>query len=645
MFSSKARRGKIKIYMDDKLKELKERLYRPGAEFGERPKAPEIFEPGKKKESFEEEDGWQASAKEKWQWTPQFKKSLMGGLFSLIALVLLIGGFLLWRNFFFFDKNQISLKIFGPERILSGEEINYQVHYKNGTRVALEDVVLIFKIPEGAAFREGGQITGDREKIISAGNLVSKTEGQAEFKVQLTGLKDSQKKLTAILRYRPAKWKSVFENSDEFISSIISVPLILDLDLPDKVVSGQTVEFSLRYLNISEAVFNDLKLILDYPSGFKFDSADPLPSEGDNIWRFAQIGAKSENRIRISGLIEGAANDVKSFKAKIGTEQDDKMSVFNQATNSLRVGVAPLHVAQTVNGGEDYIARAGETLKYKIKYQNTSGVGLTNVIITAKLESETLDLTTLQIDNAFFNSLINTITWNEASLPDLKFLEPGAEGEILFTVRIKDKLPIKTFSDKNFTVINTVKIDSPNTPLSLRGTQLGDESRLETKLDSQLILSRRGYYQDSLISNSGPLPPRVGQMTTYTLYWQVMNTANDTENVRVEGYLPSYVRWLDKVEPAEADIKYDATSGKIVWIIGQVPFATGILLPVRYVAFQIGLVPAVTQLDSVVELIKDLAISGKDIFTGRELQGKADNLRSDLPDDPTVGWERGRVRE
>ncbi len=188
-----------------------------------------------------------------------------------------------------------------------------------------------------------------------------------------------------------------------------------------------------------------------------------------------------------------------------------------------------------------------------------------------------------------------------------------------------------------------MKIDSLNVPLPLMGTQLSGESKLITKLNSRLILNVRGYFKDALIPNSGPLPPKVSQTTTYTLYWQIINISNDLENVQVEAYLPSYIHWVDRFEPENAEIKYEPDTGKMTWNIGRLPAAIGILSPVKYVAFQIGLVPAVNQVGSMVNLIGNSTITGRDTFTNVNLTVVGKSLKSDLFDDPTVGWENGRI--
>jgi len=147
------------------------------------------------------------------------------------------------------------------------------------------------------------------------------------------------------------------------------------------------------------------------------------------------------------------------------------------------------------------------------------------------------------------------------------------------------------------------------------------------------------------LSNSGPIPPKVGETTSYTIYWQVTNASNDAEDIRVEAVLPAHVTWLNKYKPASANLKYDTLNRKITWEIGRLPAGTGVITPVNYIAFQIGLTPSAPQINQVVELIKSSVIKGKDSFTNTNLESSDASINSDLPDDPTMGWEKGRVAQ
>ncbi len=319
------------------------------------------------------------------------------------------------------------------------------------------------------------------------------------------------------------------------------------------------------------------------------------------------------------------------------------MIVYAQALSTTLISASPLYVEQKLSGSENSVANLGQTLSYELKYRNTTEVPIGPISITLKIESRAVDFTTVVSPNGYFNSNNNTISWDNFRVPALNSLKGKEEGELSFSFKLKEQLAVSTFSDKNFSIVTTAEINSPNTPLELSGTQIRGENKFTVKINSQLIFNMRGYYTDSLISNSGPLPPKVGQKTTYTTHWQILNISNNLSEVEVQAILPSNIEWLDNVNPEDSSLKYDALTNKITWKLGKLAAGTGVLLPVKQIAFQVGLTPSISQVGNIVDLIKSAQISAQDDFTGQIISVSADDLKTNLPDDPTVGWEKERV--
>jgi len=433
-------------------------------------------------------------------------------------------------------------------------------------------------------------------------------------------------------------------NEKDFLSTIISVPLVLGFNLPEKIVSEQTLNFSLKYVNTSDATFNNSRLKIEYPAGFIFDSALPSPSEENNVWDLSEIGSGQEGTIIIKGTISGNEGENKVFKAQIGMMQGEEFVAFAQTLNSPQVSVSPLAIEQEITDPADSQVGLGQMVGYKLKYRNTTDVAIGPVVITLKIDSRAVDFSSLNVIKGFFSSSENTIIWNSSSLPGLENLAAGAAGELIFSLRTKEKLVIVNSSDKNFTITTSAQIDSPNVPLALTGTSLTGKNQLTLKVNSRLVLGMKGFYNDRLLPNSGPLPPRVGQETTYTIYWQLLNISNDLKDVTVEAYLLPYMRWKGKFYLNNEDIKYDEATGKITWKISRLAAGTGLLLPVKQVAFQIGFVPSLSQVGNLAVIVKEVKASGNDSFTENNISVSVPELKSDMPDDSAVGFENGRVQ-
>ena len=128
----------------------------------------------------------------------------------------------------------------------------------------------------------------------------------------------------------------------------------------------------------------------------------------------------------------------------------------------------------------------------------------------------------------------------------------------------------------------------------------------------------------------------MGEKTTYTISWQIFNSSNELSGVVVRGAIPSFATWEGQVVPANEDITFNTTTGEIIWNIGNLKNGIGVVLPVRQVSFQIGIIPSESDSGKVLELIGGANAVGRDTFTGVWLESFSSALDSTLPDDPTV---------
>ena len=624
------------------LKDLKKKLYKPEAKFEDRLKVPEIFQVEKEREKKSSKD-WNKTNESNFlvSFFLKYKKHLIVSLALLIFIFLIVSCFMLWRGLTSFDIDNVKLEINGPERIISGEEVIYKVKYKNNTKLPLKNIRLVFRYPEGSIRSSGDNLIESVDLV----NLEAGQENQVEFPVRIIGLKDEIKKVSVELNYKPGKITSVFNNSSEFSSEIISVPLILNFDIPKELVDGQSFEFSLKFLNQSDISFDNLQIKLSYPSGFNFELSEPQALKDDNIWFIDKIEAGEEVEIFINGDIHGAEGEVKPFKAQAGILDNNQFIPYSESINSLKISSSPLSAIQTVNDSSNYVAEAGERLKYQINYKNTTGVGIRSVVITSKLEGNALDYTTLDLKNGSFDEDSQTIIWKASNLPELEFLSPGQEGKINFSIKVKKQLPINNYNDKNFEITNKVEVDSLQAPLSLKDINIIGKSEFSIKVKSQLTIQTQAYYNDDLISNSGPTPPKVGQTTTYTIKLRLINSSNDLDDVKVEAFLPPHVKWIGNFKPSSSDLEYNYNNGQFVWNVGDLPSATGILLPVKEVAFQVSITPGLVNVGNLLELIGQSKAFGLDDFIGLEISGTDEPIDTNLPDDPTINRSKGIVIE
>jgi len=138
--------------------------------------------------------------------------------------------------------------------------------------------------------------------------------------------------------------------------------------------------------------------------------------------------------------------------------------------------------------------------------------------------------------------------------------------------------------------------------------------------------------------SSGPLPPKIGEETVFTVHWQIANPGNDMNSVEVRALLPPGVMWKNIVSVGlgQSEPAFNPNSSEVKWNIGVLPQGTGALTPKYEASFQVSVKPSVA--GQIPVIAKDGSFSGMDSFTKEQIILKAPDLTADgLVDRPGEG--------
>lgn len=534
----------------------------------------------------------------------------------LVAIALILAGLGVW----FWQKNTYStenlkLELLAPASAAMGEEITYTVRYKNNGDARLENAMLIFEYPAGSVPSQGtnGRVTQLVEDIYPG------QEQNLSFKARLFGKEGELKEAKVLMQYTPKNLNAKFESNTTVTTSIATVPLNFELDLPSRTESSQQFTFDLNYFSNSEYPLSDLRIKLEYPQGFAFQSALPAPI-GENEWKVGLLNKASGGRISIKGTLQGESQEVKIFRATLGSWKDGKFTVFKEATKGIEITSLKLLISQTVNGSPSYTASVGEPLHYVISFKNVDEKSLENLFLIVNLEGRPFDLASVKAERGTFKEGDTSIIWEAKDVTKLRFLGKGEEGKVEFWINVKDSWEVFSSQDENFTLRNKVILSDAR-------------EEFELKVNSRLAIEQAAHYQDEVFGNSGPLPPQVGTQTTYTVIWQVKNLYSDAENVTVRATLPQEVSMTGKIFPENAPLTLDSASREIVWKVGDVAAGTGTFDPVASVAFQVALLPTSSQRGSASQLMGESRVQGSDAFSEQTLAASNSALTTNLPND------------
>ena len=558
----------------------------------ESPFAPAFF-----KAEEEKKDGiWIKEDEEK---KAKKKKIVKIAAISAAALILLSG--LVWGAFYMrkssFSEDRVAISISGPEEVQSGDLVTLEINYKNENRASLKDAVININYSENFKPLDNLNLEseGPNSSRYNIGTIGGKSEGKFELRGKFFGTKGLLTYVNAKLEYSSSNFSSQFGVEAKHAMTISSSPLEVEVSGPQSVSSGGAATFVVKYRNLGQQVFRDLKMKADLPADFTVTTSEPLPAAGGNIWYVGDLEPGGSGEVKISGVLAGQPQETKQFKFSLGEIGGDAFVPYSETPKSVKVIGVAVALTQTINGKKDALfINSGDTLAFKIKFKNISDTSLKDLILSEEISSPVIDYASYRDSSASQGALDSArgiVSWKAPGLEKLRVLNPGEEGELDFSIRIKDKIPVSGVKDKNFSFTAICRIESPDIPTPEGENKTISGNGIAVKLNSKIIVREEGYYNDSEISNTGPIPLKVGEETTFAIHLKAENISNDLTDAKIVVTLAPNVSWKDNFLPKDANVDFNDRTDEMVWNIGSLPAGVGTITDPKELVFQIGLNP------------------------------------------------------
>jgi uncharacterized repeat protein (TIGR01451 family) len=555
-------------------------------------------------------------------------------LFSIIAVsVLGIGlaiGFFYQLNQQRFSDKRVKLEITGSNQVRAGEEITYTLSYSNDNLVALKNSKITVEVPN-ALIDYSLDILGQTKSEIreyDLPELAPQSKGEIKIKGRLIGELGSIHTMKATLNYIPTILTSSFDSKTEFATTISDSPVIIDIQAPLESVSGEVVNYNITVNNKGNNDLNNLELKLEYPEGFAFVSSSIVATgNSKNIFNIPKLKSKGTYSITVLGNLGGGQKDIKVIKAQVGESRQGAFTLYAGSQRATTLGSPYVDIVQNVTPN---IVSAGDRLEYNVRFRNNTQVRIGEGSLRVQLDSRLLDLTKLDTKGADFDASTNTIIWRANTLPQLKTFSPNEQGEASFTVPVKKIIPIENFQDVNYIIKTNATFESDEVPTTLGVNKILQGNSSEVKLATRIIPKANIFYKskDSSIINSGPIPLKIAQSTSFTVNLEIQNLTNDVSGVVFKTSLPANVVWTGQSLASNGNITYNEKTKEIVWNVGKVPSNTGLLRPLYRAVFQVSITPTINQLDQEPRLLNKIEYTAKDDFTGIDLSGSLDVIGS-----------------
>jgi len=564
---------------------------------------------------------------------------LLFGSFIFLAISLAIAAFMILGGGNTVSADNINITIGGPIQIGGGQELSIDVGIENKNNVDLQLVDLVINYPSGTKTADEKKSDLKKERVnigdINSGQFVHKI-----FKSTLFGEEGSTKEIKASIEYRVVGSNAIFQKEKTFSLVLNASPISIVTKGLKEITSGQEAAFEVTITSNSESKLKNIVLKAEYPFGYIFKEATPNASDSNDTWKISELAPKEVRTIKIVGTLQGQNNEDRYFKFALGnaSASDDREIGTILALSSQLVSIKKsfLGVSLKLNNfeGSEYAATDGELVNAYIDWVNNTSGSIANAEFIAVLSGGILDESSISASNGgYYDSTNRTISWGQRNTDTLAKIPPGAQGKLAFNFKVRgtDKNNLQLKVDVG---VKAERISEDNVEQKINSAV----SKV-VKLTTGLHLASKALYFTGPLENSGPVPPKAENETTYTIVWTITNNFNNVSNVKVTAKLPSYISWNNVSLPTTEKISSDPITGDVIWDVGTVLADTGFSKPKKEVAFQVKLKPSITHVGSKLNLIGEQVVSGRDNYVDVKVTDTRRALDTRLVED--TGFSNG----
>lgn len=592
------------------------------------------------KQKFQEKHQDENASKKK----PKSKKKII--LFVLLVLIILGTAFwwLIWGRQASFLGDQVDFAITGTREIASGNKIDLVINYTNNERVTLENAEINILYPDGFVF-ENSSISpeGDSKNRFVIDKIASGESSKITISGRLLGNPQETKNFTATLSYKPENVSSRFSREAAYDILITQSKIQIEASLPKIVSEKELLKYQVKIKNTGSETIRNLQVKMDLPASFEINQVNPKSKEG-NAWEINDIKPEKEEIIEVEGRLYGEAGETKIFKIQAG-QKDEKGEFYLQNEKEIKVKIVQLDLKleAKVNNQKEITAGLGEEVELKVHYQNKSSENLPDSKIEVGLDESLFDKTNIVVDGGRYEK--GKLIWDKSTKVEFADLEKDGEGECKARLKIVSDIPVSSASSRNFSEKFKAVFSADLTKLGKEGKFLKESNEATIKINTAVgyNIEIRYFDENGKKVGAGPLPPKVGEETTYRVYLTLTNTTNDVTKAKAEVYLPEDISFAGTKAASAGNL--DFFDGKIIWNLEKLEAGLGKLKPQLLAFFDISITPSASMAGKSAKLVEKSSFSGRDAFTDNYIKIERGILTTELERDLKAKEMDGKIIE
>jgi hypothetical protein len=556
----------------------------------------------------------------------------LAGIFFIVAFIFFVVSVGAAGYFFYFGGNSVSvdkieIDILGPTTIAGGDTVPLSLTITNRNPVAIEDASIEITFPNGTRSADT-KLSAYPRYTENLGTIASGETITRSIKAVIFGGEGQALALPISLSFGTSGSNSVFKKTDSYLLAITSTPLSISVGANTETVSGKPLSFTLNVRSNAAVPMDNVVLYGAFPFGFLVtNSSQPLSGSTFSLGTMKPGEVKT---LTLTGTLTGQDNEQRAFHFTVGTSKsasDETLAVAYMSQDTTVTITSPFIITSLAINGDtrtDSVIAPGGYQNATISYINTLPTSVTNATIAVTISGSSVDYENIQTTSGFYRSSDHTVIFSRDTDSSLASLAPGASGIGSFTFPTLQAGSLGASPAITFTI-------------SVSGTRVGQTNVPETvsasivktiKIATVVILSASSLHNSGTINNSGVIPPRSNQATTYSIVLNVRNTGSTIAGATVSTILPGYITYTE-VTSGSGTFSFNKASNTVTWDIGgiaQGASAQGI--------FQVSITPSTSQRGNSPNLTGAVSFSGYDRFAGVQITSYSDPVTTETKGDP-----------
>lgn len=566
----------------------------------------------------------------------QNKHIRIASIFFIVAFLFFIISLGIAGYLFYFGGNAVSadkiiIDIQGPTTITGGDTVPLSVSITNKNSVTINNAIIEINFPNGTLTADGTSSAYPRY-TKNLGQIESGETVTQSIKAIVFGGAGQALLFPISFSYGTTGSNSTFVKKSSYTLSVSSTPLSVSIDTPTETTSGKPLAFTITARSNATVPLNNVILTTTLPFGFSVTSSS-LPMSGQDFI-LGSLSPGEKKIVTLTGILVGQDNEQRVFHFSVGTAKSasDQTLAVSYMTQSATVTITAPFITTTLSLNSDTrpdtVVSSGGRQRATISYSNTLDTIVTNATITIALSGSAIDYNSIQTTNGFYRSTDRTVIFSRDTDPSLASLASGASGVGSFTFLTLPASSVGIAPTVTFTI-------------SVSGTRVGQTNVLE-QISASFVKTVKIATVTALSASSrhvsGPIPPLIGQSTSYNIVWNVRNGWSSIADGVVSAILPSYVSYSD-ITTGTGSFSYDSTSRTVTWNVGDIAQNT-----TAQGTFQVSFTPSSSQRGSAPSLTSMLSFSGYDRFAGVKITASTDPSTTETKGDPGYISTNGTVQ-